>query len=255
VTSSDWRASAAYLYVLHLSAPALAWEYVRRNPEYRSDWGKFGAHPEPAVTQRWGLEFLWDPELDARDAQPIWLPSPSAQLRISKNDERSQEHAFSLWNLPGRKRLLLSGIGILLFMQLEPDTSLNLALNTDLHTGCAFTFGISPHADPAGAADAVSRLIPLMRRPCASKPSTAMRRPPQKALRHWRYLQALDGEAAGATHREIAIAVFGEQDVWQRWTSDNSEIRAQVRYILKSARALMINGYRELLTGVAKSRQ
>ena len=51
----------------------------------------------------------------------------------------------------------------------------------------------------------------------------------QKNLRDWRYLQALDGEAAGATHREIAIAIFGEQDVWQRWTHDNSEIRAPIR--------------------------
>ncbi len=33
-----WHPTAAYLYVLHLDGPALAWEYLRRNPDYRRDW-------------------------------------------------------------------------------------------------------------------------------------------------------------------------------------------------------------------------
>lgn len=36
--SAAWRASATYLYVLRLDAPSLAWEYLRRNPEYGRDW-------------------------------------------------------------------------------------------------------------------------------------------------------------------------------------------------------------------------
>ena len=33
-----WYPTAAYLYTLHLDGPALAWEYLRRNPDYRRDW-------------------------------------------------------------------------------------------------------------------------------------------------------------------------------------------------------------------------
>ena len=46
--------TAAYLYVVSLDGPGLAWEYLRRNEGYRSDWvdagGARGAEP-------WGLRF------------------------------------------------------------------------------------------------------------------------------------------------------------------------------------------------------
>lgn len=255
MTSGEWQASAAYLYVLHLSAVELAWEYLRRNPDYRDDWAKFGPRADAAVARRWGLEFLWDPALDAREIQPVWLPSPSTQLRVSKSDEPSQTHAFSLWTLPGRKRLLLSSVGMLLLMKLDPHTALHITLNLDLYTGCPFLIGASPHVDPRRAAEAVARLLPQIQRPRASKASATRRRPIQKVWRHARHLQALDAQAEGATHREIAVALFGEADVWQRWTHDNSEIRAQTRYLLKCANALMKSGYRDLLTGIARPRQ
>lgn len=31
-SSQHWYPTAAYLYTLHLDGPALAWEYLRRNP-------------------------------------------------------------------------------------------------------------------------------------------------------------------------------------------------------------------------------
>lgn len=36
-------AFAAYLYVLTLDPPDLAWEYLRRRPDYRTDWRDGGA--------------------------------------------------------------------------------------------------------------------------------------------------------------------------------------------------------------------
>ena len=36
--SAPWRASAAYFYTLDLDGPALAWEYLRRHANYRSEW-------------------------------------------------------------------------------------------------------------------------------------------------------------------------------------------------------------------------
>jgi hypothetical protein len=35
---AHWYPTAAYLYVLWLDALALAWEYLRRHPDYRLDW-------------------------------------------------------------------------------------------------------------------------------------------------------------------------------------------------------------------------
>ncbi|WP_436136978.1 transcriptional regulator domain-containing protein [Acidovorax sp. LjRoot129] len=44
--------SAAYLYVLDLDHAALAWEYLRRNPGYCSDWAR---RKSGVCFARWGL--------------------------------------------------------------------------------------------------------------------------------------------------------------------------------------------------------
>jgi hypothetical protein len=44
-----WQPSAAYLYVLHLDAAGVAWEYLRRNPDYRN--------AAAGTAQHWGLSF------------------------------------------------------------------------------------------------------------------------------------------------------------------------------------------------------
>ena len=69
---AHWYPTAAYLYVLGLDALALAWEYLRRHPDYRLDWLRRARRPDAA--HRWGLRLLEDPALDARDAQPAGLP-------------------------------------------------------------------------------------------------------------------------------------------------------------------------------------
>lgn len=50
--SAPWGVSAAYLYVLDLDDRALAWEYLRRHPGYRSDWAR---RKRVVSFARWGL--------------------------------------------------------------------------------------------------------------------------------------------------------------------------------------------------------
>lgn len=45
--------TAAYLYVVSLDPPGLAWEYLRRNPGYRTDWARGG--DGATVAEPWGL--------------------------------------------------------------------------------------------------------------------------------------------------------------------------------------------------------
>lgn len=64
--TKDWMANAAYLYILFLDRPAVAWEHLRRNPNYRNDWQRFGARrrsSSPARALKWGLRFLGEPGL------------------------------------------------------------------------------------------------------------------------------------------------------------------------------------------------
>lgn len=43
---------AAYLYILSLDPPGRAWEYLRRNAGYRSDWEQHRAARTPAEPTR-----------------------------------------------------------------------------------------------------------------------------------------------------------------------------------------------------------
>lgn len=61
--SIDWRAPAAYKHTKNLPAAGFAWEYLRRNDEYRHDFnaialnGRANARRLEAFAQRWGLRF------------------------------------------------------------------------------------------------------------------------------------------------------------------------------------------------------
>jgi hypothetical protein len=59
----EWRSEAAYTYLNDLKPAELAWEFLRRNPNYRRDYrtavGGTAGQPEVSVTVilRWGLRF------------------------------------------------------------------------------------------------------------------------------------------------------------------------------------------------------
>ena len=54
-SSAPCCASAAYLYTLALDGQSLAWEFLRRRPEYGSDWLNALRPQRDAVAARWGL--------------------------------------------------------------------------------------------------------------------------------------------------------------------------------------------------------
>jgi hypothetical protein len=67
VEKSSWRSAAAYGYLDDADPADLAWEFLRRNPEYRGEYRKlneWGAPDVPAdrddsdrLGRRWGLHF------------------------------------------------------------------------------------------------------------------------------------------------------------------------------------------------------
>jgi len=58
--TTPWYAPAAYLYILALSDLDLAWEYLRRNAEYRENWTS-AKQREHIQARRWGLRFFRKP--------------------------------------------------------------------------------------------------------------------------------------------------------------------------------------------------
>jgi len=60
-------------------------------------------------------------------------------------------------------------------------------------------------------------------------------------------LQALDGARVGASHREIACALFGSERVDRDWSDPGNHLRDRVRRAIKRGRYLMHGGYKGLL--------
>ncbi len=60
-------------------------------------------------------------------------------------------------------------------------------------------------------------------------------------------IQALDGSLAGASHRQIATALFGSARVRSDWSDPGDHLRDRVRRAIRRGRALMNGGYRDFL--------
>ncbi len=69
----DWRMAADYAYTQGLSAPQWAWEFLRRNPEYRLDYQKF-----ISVWRDLEAAYGVPPERDF----PAWKADPRAYVRL-----------------------------------------------------------------------------------------------------------------------------------------------------------------------------
>jgi hypothetical protein len=200
-----------------------------------------------------GYGVFENPSLDSREVAPRWLPSPPSVVGLTESDDAAPAAAFSLWKIAGQKTLFHDGVRLHLTNQLNHQTS-RISLTGEIRDGGAVAFIVPVSVDVGELWPAISHATALLtseRRP--SKRATT-RRPGRQAIVHMRSLQALDGEAAGASHRDIAGAIFGQTDVWQRWAT-NSELRAQIRYLLRRGHSLVNGGYLGLLTKPRSSRR
>ncbi len=255
--ANEWHPSAAYLYALTLDGPALAWEYLRRNPHYRAVYDRYarGSDDEAGHAARWGLRLLEDPARDARQAQPAWQPDPDILPQLHPDAAAAPDMpdapVFALWRMPGRKQLAHDGQRLLLTAY-RPESTLRAALSPALEHGMAYAYGLAAGArlrERWRAATATMERFDDYYGGDAALPDAhahAHGRPDRIALLHMRSLQTLDGLAVGATQREIAQALFGAAVVAERW-HDLGELRAQVRRLARRGRALMDGGYRRLL--------
>ena len=253
-----WTCSAAYAYTLHLEPGSRAWEYLRRNPRYVRDWVRYRRNASHRIAARWGLGALVDPQLDARQVSPVWsiaAPSPVTLVRDETCVQRKRAmvaELFSLWRHAGRKSLFEDGGGLRLVVCCLSQ-EVQLRLGDDLASGDRFAYQI-PAAGEIQAAWAALTAFRALIPASGSEREPSLRRPNRADLLHVRALQVLDGLAAGASQRELAVALFGSAAVARGWQPDGA-FRAQVRYLIRRARALMEWEYRALIAdGLGDSR-
>ncbi len=60
MSKEDWRSRAAYQDAAAMDPAGLAWEFLRRNPDYRTTYDTASAqadHGTDGPARRWGLRF------------------------------------------------------------------------------------------------------------------------------------------------------------------------------------------------------
>ena len=242
-TPEHWRPMAAYLYVLNQDALALAWEYLRRHPEYQQDWLRSDQRMDAA--HRWGLRALEDPKLDARDAHPVWMPDHDTVLYLHLDvDPPPNSRAFEFWNIPGRKDLLHDGKRLVLVAR-RPGRCARLVLAPELEEGRAYFYAVRPNAVSSMHAQMVVELKKLAVDSGSEPAGVSGSRPAPASLLELRTLQALDATLAGASLREVADGLFGAEAVAQGWHAD-SGLRSRVRRLVRRGQMMMRDGYRRL---------
>lgn len=239
-STDAWYPTAAYLYVLHLDGTALAWEYLRRHPDYRRDWLR--RRRRPAAPHAWGLRLLEDPALDARDAHPAWFPDHNGVLQLYPDaDPPPEAHAFEFWRIPGHKHLIHDGKRLVLTAR-WPGCCVRLALAHGLADGMAYLYAVRACAAPCASYRTITAELDKL----ATVPAAAARsRPTPAALLELHTLQALDAALAGASLREIAEGLFGAEAVAAGWYTDGG-LRSRVRRLVRRGQSLMRGGYRRL---------
>ena len=239
-TAASWRATAAYLYTLDLDGPALAWEYLRRDAGYQQAWR--AAHRRLDARQ-WGCACPEDPRLDAQSVCPIWSSDFDSLMQVQTARRRAGPNGkcFSVWRPPGRKQLIHRG-DCLSFAITTGEQHLQVVLDEAIAEGSAFVCAVRLEHDLKRRLDHFQDEARLLD---GEVPPPHGRRLSRATLLHLRALQALDGLRDGASHRDIAGVIFGADAARERWSAD-SELRAQVRYLIERAQDLVHGGYREL---------
>ena len=194
----------------------------------------------PVAPSHGGYDFLEDPALDARTAEPVWLPDPDPLVTVAPAVSDGAA-PFSLWALPGRKSLVHDGRRLLMRSTIGRQI-FRVAVSLALGDGMPFAYAVPAGERGQRGLKAAAALDSIL---AGAKPKPRRSALTRSDLVHMRALQALDAEGDGASERAIAELVFGPFDEPESW--NDSAVRASVRYLLDHGRGLRDGGYRDLL--------
>ena len=251
---SDWRSSSAAETLSQLDRAGFAWEFLRRNPDYRKDYSRIaddaegGAQAAATIGERWGLVFRLPPELPAADAPVVWRPEllPHSVILVPAPDGFDKVRRFRLADLGS------------LSLAFRHSHDLHVLLQGTAGAHQLWLHGLCPGQPMAALIPLdehillrVGGLLRLQRR-LAGEALVPLPKGWALTARLRRRLvlmvRALDGHMAQATYREIADALYGHGAV-VRYSWKTSSIRGQTIRLVKDAVVAMQGGYRKLLRG------
>jgi hypothetical protein len=189
-----------------------------------------------------------DPSLTALQARHVWLPDAAASTLMgvtgpayasSKRKER-----FFLPSLPSLEHVLIDATGRQHVVLRANQASIQLMIEGADLTGqpVAITFlvpGFDRIVEVRNQLDLLDRVLSRNRAPSSLLPRWTTR---TRNLRD--ALITYDGRRAGAGNKEIAIFIYGAEDVTADW---DVGLRQRMQRHYSRAQALVAGGYRDFL--------
>ena len=242
-----------------------AWEFLRRNPAYRSDWRGSVPRRPPVVTlrdgtrllrlrrrypraERWGLFAFTDPASAAPAAPVFWLPGVHGRLIRARGSRTKLDEAGSAAPLAAFAASRFAAIGIdgvpVVTMK---GHGLHVALELHdlpvLTRPCSLVYELDRLDDLGRHTECLKTLQRFTKPTAAGAPGSIFAS--DERLRH--ALIALDESLAGKTYRQIAITLFGEQRVAEEWRGVSQFLKDRTRRLVAKGHELMNGGYSDLL--------
>ena len=253
----------SYDYLDTLNYSELAWEYLRRNPDYQRDFANlttpiqkpdilpsghrvWQAPDLSATVSHWGLWPLVDPELSALDAPICWLPDTGAAVLTATAARApiATEADLSLVTLNCVRHIVVRKDGVQCLLAHNTDLSIALQIQGDRIVDAPINVTIQLHGLRFAAKTGLllSKLPGLLATPQRHICFT----PRRKNLRD--ALIAFDGHLAGAQYRDVAYLIFGRAEVTAAWSKSNRRMKDSVIRSLERGRDLVRGGYLRLMS-------
>jgi hypothetical protein len=261
----DWRDPEAYSWMKVLPKHAWAWEFLRRNLDYRAAWeASQSGQKEVLYSQgitvidngalnpdaaRWGLVSPFEnPDRDVRDANVFWSShfSPAVLKFVAIDDSQQPSGVLPLIERKCRTTVYVGNDARqhILFARDGRSLQLEASGSSVFSSGRLLAEG-APIAGPATAYFRAHRQFSDLLRHGDLR--AALYPAYSQGRRLSEVAQALDGWSHGATHRQIAVALVGETRAHQEVGRQRSHILDRVRRAIKRGRTLMSGGYRTFL--------
>lgn len=262
----DWTDERAYDYTIRMARREWAWEFLRRNPEFRIAWraaqleyGLVGydvgttiilsQHQHPSL-EAWGLLYATAHDQEARIASVFWSPAfhtgvlrltafpLSAEIDATPFLLRDISCASVLLEIPNAPQHLLfadHGRGLQLVVE-----------GADVLRPVRLMNNSAPDVAHAAAQIRALHCFNDLRLTGRLNVSSLQRDPLTLRLRH--VLRVLDGSLSGASFQDIARTVFPTDFAAVGWLGRAGGMRDRIRRALRRGYHLMNGGYRTLLS-------
>lgn len=265
MTSPDWMKEEDYAWTGVLARREWAWEFLRRNPDFQSDWNHtqleygisgydagttmlVGQHQKPSLS-KWGCLYAASPTYDARLASVFWAPDicPTVlRLRAFGIAENVPATPFSLDDITCPSLLLELPEGPQHLLFAEGGRSLQLvAEGADLMKRVRLMTDGAPDVAAARPQLQSLRCFNDLRLSGRLYPSHVQRDVLSVRLRL--VLRVLDGSLAGASQQQIAQVMFPDEFAGRAWDACGQPLRDRIRRAIRRGHGLMHKGYLRLL--------